>query len=258
MTGSWWRPEAHPRAWVAGLAALSAVTTGLLVVRLIHSDRPADTVLQAVEPSTPALVSTPDWPTPLPTLSFTALPSPPTVPTVSAQIPTATSPPALPALTPSPQRTEPADVRHDRLMHNTGIPAGCDASHACQYPGAIAANPGGPGRAWADVLGPHSIRVTWVNSDLDGWKTGPFEDGPVRSFYISAFVSYHTDWVMLREFPRTVTTATLTDVPAGRYVFCVLELNDSGLGSGYCTGEHDIPGEEPTPSADPAPSPTQS
>ena len=237
-----------------GLAALATAATGMVVVHVTGSDPAPLTVLQAVEPSAPVLASTPAAAIPLPTPAVTTLPTRLVV--TPEGLPTATLPPAVPALSPSPQRTEPPDVRHDRLMHNTGIPAGCDASHACEYPGAIAANPGGPGRAWADVLGPHSIRVTWVNSDLDGWETGPFTNGPIRSFYISVFVSYHTDWVMLREFPRTVTTATLTDVPAGRYVFCVLELNDSGLGSGYCTGEHDIPGDEPTATATPTPSPT--
>ena len=142
-------------------------------------------------------------------------------------------------------------------MHNRGIPPGCDASHACNYPGAIAANPAGPARADAEVLGPHTIRLTWVNLDLDGWKGDPpFGMAPVRSFYISVFVLYHPEWVELREFPRTATSATLSDVPSGRYVFCVLELNDSGLGSGACAGEHDIPGDGPTPTANPTPSPS--
>jgi hypothetical protein len=151
-----------------------------------------------------------------------------------------------------------ADPACDALHPHTGLPHPCvGIRYSCAWPDAHGAVSGGQSSMHVAVRG-SALHVTWTSYDLAGGDS----QGPVHEFVIRLARPGTEDVLLTRRLPISVFSTDFTGLAPGEYEVISYELNDSGLGAGFCeTATITAPPTHtpsPTPSASPKPTPTPS
>lgn len=240
------------RRWVAAAAGVALLVSGTAAAVALHGSHDKPGVASLVVADQPTSTPAPDV-EPTPTTSPSPSAAPRTTPSAS---PTQSDAPlgtagALPGRCRGPLPPgQPADPSCDALHPHTGLPHPCvGIRNSCAWPDAHGAVSGGQATMRVDVRGT-TLHVTWTSRDL----AGDNNQGPVHEFVIRLARPGTEDVLVTRRLPLSVFSTDFTDLAPGKYDVISYELNDSGLGVGYC--DTYTVAAPPTHAPSPTPSPT--
>jgi hypothetical protein len=141
------------------------------------------------------------------------------------------------------------------------LPTGCISyAHSCAYDGATGAVTGGAASLHTAITGPTSVRMSWTSANMypdPAWA--PITEFVARAYLLPYGPPGPRDPSRLVQVRLPVTTFSYTFTglrPGGSYMFWIMELNSSGLGSGPASEDVRLPAPPPSPTPTPSSTPS--